>query len=162
MRAKGFSVLRFAAIGMCVAIASIGAHGQFLQSPDTNFFGDEFVKTIDVRPALPQPIPGPALIPALDPIPSRAPKTEGYEHLLIFRDGRQLRGRLQSVGPDEIIWSHPDFSEPLRLRRADAQCVYLKPGNLNGEQEEVVETLAPPELALNPNAAASAPAREMG
>ena len=167
MRAKGFSILRLAAFGGCIAFASLGARGQFLQPPETNFFGDEFVKTVDVRavppgnPAIPglAPAPAPAPIPGLEPIPRPAPKTEGYEHLLIFRDGRQLRGRLQSVGHEEIIWSHPDFSEPLRLRRSDAQCVYLKPGNLNGEQEEVVETLAPPELAPNPNAAASAPAR---
>jgi hypothetical protein len=43
----------------------------------------------------------------------------GYLEILVFQDGRELRGtRLDSEGPI-IRWSRPDASEPLRFPRSE-------------------------------------------
>jgi hypothetical protein len=47
MPAKGSLLLRFAVLCGIGASMSISAHGQFPESPDTNLFGSDFVKTFD-------------------------------------------------------------------------------------------------------------------
>ena len=124
MRAKGSLLLRFAALCAVGAITGGAAHAQFLESPETNLFGSDFVKTFDVRAG--------GMVIENDRRGIKPAKLEGYEALLLFRDGRQLRGRLISVGKDEIIWKRPDLGEPLHLRPSDVHRVYLAPDSANG------------------------------
>jgi len=124
MRAQGSPLLRFAILCALGAISGAAALGQFLQPPDTNLFGNDFVKTIDIRAG--------GVVLENNPRGKKSAPIEGYENLLLFRDGRQLRGRLMSVGRDEIIWSRPDFNESLHFPRMDARRVFLTPDAPNG------------------------------
>jgi hypothetical protein len=124
MPAKGPLHLRFAMLCGIGALTIFATHGQFLEPPDTNLFGSEFVKTFDMR--------GGRMVRANDRTSKKNSQLEGYEHLLLFRDGRQLRGRILSAGKDEILWKRPDFSEPLHLPRTGVHRVYLTPDAPNG------------------------------
>jgi hypothetical protein len=124
MPAKGILLLRFAMFCGSGFIAGHAAHGQFLEPPDTNLFGSDFVKTFDIRAG--------GIVMQNDNRAKKPAKIEGYEGLLLFRDGRQLRGRMVSIGQDEIIWKRPDFSEPLHFQRTDVRRAFLSPGNGNG------------------------------
>ena len=124
MRANGSLLLPFATLCGIAVLANAAARAHFAESPTANLFGDEFVKTFDIRAGgLVMENNNPGKPPA---------KIEGWENLLLFQNGRQIRGRLISLGQDEIVWSRPDFSEPLHLRRAEAHRVYLTPDAPNG------------------------------
>jgi hypothetical protein len=124
MRANGSLLLPFATLCGIAAFGSITARAQFVESPTANLFGDDFVKTFDIRAG--------GIVIENNNRGQKPAKTEGWENLLLFKDGSQLRGRLISAGKDEIVWNRPDFSEPLHLRRTDAHRVYLTPDAPNG------------------------------
>jgi hypothetical protein len=124
MRANGSLLLPFATLCGIAAFGSITARAQFVESPTANLFGDDFVKTFDIRAG--------GIVIENNNRGQKPAKTEGWENLLLFKDGSQLRGRLISAGKDEIVWNRPDFSEPLHLQRTDAHRVYLTPDAPNG------------------------------
>ena len=55
-------------------------------------------------------------------------KVPGFDHALIFHDGRQLRGELVELTKTEVVWGRPDASEPLRFARDGVLRMVLAPG----------------------------------
>ena len=49
----------------------------------------------------------------------------GMEQLIVFQDGRQMRGKLLEIAGKEVVWSRPDISQPLRFGRADVRRISL-------------------------------------
>lgn len=46
---------------------------------------------------------------------------EGYGQTLVFRNGRELRGEVLGIDPEQVVWKRPDASEPLRFPRQEVR-----------------------------------------
>ena len=56
----------------------------------------------------------------------------GYQHLLVFHDGRQLSGQIVSLSDDTIVWRRPDANEPMRFSRDEVRRLVFAPSaNIN-------------------------------
>jgi hypothetical protein len=97
-----------------------GARAQFALPADTNLFGDAIVRKISGE-----------FSPAGDgeggPEAGAHAKIAGYEHALVFQDGRQLRGEFVALTKTEIHWRRPDAPEPIRLPRELVRRIVLVP-----------------------------------
>ncbi len=56
----------------------------------------------------------------------KSPTVPGMEQLIIFQDGRQMRGKLVEIAGNEVVWSRPDISQPLRFGRKDVRRISLR------------------------------------
>lgn len=92
-----------------------GARGQRVERPlpaGVDFFGDP-----------------PATAPASDsddadtPHPAQPP---GYAHVVLFRDGRQLRGAISALENGVILWRRPDMSERIRIPAREVRRIIFK------------------------------------
>ncbi len=96
------------------------AHAQLVLPSDTNLFGDEIVRKLNegrrVGVVVPMTDRGATAVPA---------KAEGLGHVLLFHDGRQLRGEVVQITRDEVVWRRPDVSEALRFPRAVVRRIVL-------------------------------------
>ena len=66
---------------------------------------------------------------------TRKPKVAGFEHALVFHDGRQLRGGLAELTKSEVVWRRPDAGEPLRFPRDEVRRVVLSPDAERGRSD---------------------------
>ena len=56
----------------------------------------------------------------------KSPTVPGMEQLIVFQDGRQMRGKLVEIAGDEVVWSRPDISQSLRFGRKDVRRISLR------------------------------------
>ena len=105
---------------LVLAAASLPLRAQLGLPAETNLFGEDIVRKIDV---------GGRFAGGGDEggRKSRA-KVPGFDHALIFHDGRQLRGELAELTKSEVVWRRPDASEPLRFPREGVLRMVLAPG----------------------------------
>lgn len=103
----------------CALLLTASLPAQFDRPPETDLFGDDIVRKLDLD--------GGQIRPADqgDAAPKAQPKIGGFEHALVFQDGRQLRGELEELTKDEVVWRRPDASEPLRFPRDEIRRVTL-------------------------------------
>jgi len=104
------------------------ALAQTLAPVGVDLFGDGIVKPIPaeghrVRIAFPNPLEQPKV-------------AEGYHHLLLFHDGRQLRGTLAELTAEEVIWKRPDADAPIRFPRKGVRRIELKESGNLARQEK--------------------------
>ena len=118
------SVIRHFLGGCCVALLSGTLPAQLALPPETNLFGDDIVRKIDVGGRF----AGGEEMEDAKP----KPKVPGFGHALVFQDGRQLRGELVELTKREVVWRRPDASEPFRFARDEVWRVVLAPGAENG------------------------------
>ncbi len=78
---------------------------------EVNLFGDDF-PSAEVR-----------RVPAKEPAPPAAPAPD--QQTLLFHHGRQLRGELEQLTKDEVVWRRKDASDVLRFPRAEVRRVVL-------------------------------------
>ena len=89
------------------------------QSPlptDINFFADELAQK------LPDEGRGRFFTPSNG---SKPQKADGFQHTLVFQNGRQFRGELSEITKDEIVWKRADAKTPLRFPRSEIRRVLL-------------------------------------
>ncbi len=93
---------------------------QLALPPDTDLFGDDIVRKIDVG----------GRFAGGEEVEGAKPKAKvpGFDHALVFHDGRQLRGELVELTKSEVVWRLPDASEPLRFSRDEVRRVVLAAG----------------------------------
>ncbi len=60
-------------------------------------------------------------------------KVTGFEHTLVFQDGRQLRGALGELTKSEVVWRRADASAPLRFARSEVRRLVLA-ATMDGRQ----------------------------
>src|SRR5581483_2698965 len=73
-------------------------------------------------------------------------RNQRFEQLLIFQDNRQLRGKLVSLGKDEIEWRRGDIAETIHFQPREVRSiVFSKPqstaGNEHSKETEVRATV---------------------
>ena len=114
------SVIRnFLRLG-CTAFLAGTLRAQLGLPAETNLFGEDIVRKIDV---------GGRFAGGEDEGGRKPkPKVPGFDHALIFHDGRQLRGELVALTKSEVVWGRPDASEPLRFARDGVLRMVLAPG----------------------------------
>jgi hypothetical protein len=108
------------------------AFAQTLTPVGIDLFGDAIVKPIPLRNA------GRVVAPAFKAPPTPADesrKVEGYGQLLLFQDGRQLRGTLVELTADEVIWKRPDADAHFHFPRKAVRRVEL---NESGDAESLI------------------------
>ena len=90
---------------------------------ETDVFGDEIVRKIDMQR-------GGGRFGGGEEAAETKPKAKvaGFDHALVFHDGRRLRGELVELTKSEVVWRRPDASEPLRLARSAVQRLVLAAG----------------------------------
>ena len=105
---------------LVLAAASLPLRAQLGLPAETNLFGDEIVRKIDIG----------GRFAGGEDEGGRKPraKVPGFDHALIFHDGRQLRGELVELTKSEVVWRRPDASEPLRFARDGVLRMVLAPG----------------------------------
>ena len=62
-------------------------------------------------------------------------RVAGFDHALVFHDGRQLRGVLTELTKSEVVWRRPDAGEPLRFPRDEVRRVVLSPDAERGHSD---------------------------
>src|SRR4051794_37952578 len=107
---------------MTICAALIAAANASAQVPsDIDLFSDDLpappvrariVNGVRVQQAQP-PAPAPPALPA------------EFRQVLVFHNGRQLRGELVEMTKDEIVWRRKDAGEPLRFARAEVRRIAL-------------------------------------
>ena len=111
------SVIRnFLRLG-CTAFLAGTLRAQLALPPEMNLFGDDIVRKIDVGARF----GGGEEVESAKP----KPKLPGFDHALVFHDGRQLRGELVELTKSEVVWRRPDAGEPLRFARDEVRRVVL-------------------------------------
>ena len=125
LRASSFprhssSVIRHFLLGSCAVLLTATLRAQLGLPAETNLFGDDIVRKIDVG----------GRFAGGEDEGGRKPraKVPGFDHALIFHDGRQLRGELVELTKSEVVWRRPDASEPLRFARDGVLRMVLAPG----------------------------------
>ncbi len=108
-------------LGCAVFFASLLlARAQLGLPVETNVFGDEIVRRINAGGGEEEAAAAPKA------------KVAGFDHALVFHDGRRLRGELVELTKSEVVWSRPDASEPLRLARSAVHRLMLAAGAEEG------------------------------
>ena len=95
---------------------------------------------------------------ALEP---KAPKVTGMEHVLLFHDGRQMRGKLVEITKESIAWSRVDVNEPLKFGRKDVRRISLR-GRLPSEEAQFEIFAQPPKANAEAEATSQATVRLAG
>ena len=100
------------------------ARAQLALPAETNLFGDDIVRKINVGGG--------------EEVESAKPKLKvpGFDHALVFHDGRLLRGELMELTKSEVVWRRPDASEPLRFARDEVRRVVLAASAESDNSEE--------------------------
>ena len=122
LRASPFVTRLFLRCSCAVLLAGT-VRAQLALPPETNLFGDDIVRKIDVG----------GRFAGGEDAEGRKPKAKvsGFDHALVFHDGRQLRGELAELTKTEVVWRRPDASEPLRFARDEVRRVVLAPSAEN-------------------------------
>ncbi len=113
-------VIRHFLLGSCAVLLTATLRAQLALPPDTNLFGDDIVRKIDAG----------GRFAGGEEVGIAKPKAKvpGFDHALVFHDGRQLRGELVELTKSEVVWGRPDASEPLRFARDGVLRMVLAPG----------------------------------
>ncbi len=105
---------------LCCALLLIAPlRAQLGLPPEADLFGDEIVRRVD---------PDGGNLRDEEEDKKEKPKTAGFEHALVFQDGRQLRGKLVELTKNEVVWQRPDALELLRFPRDEVRRVTLVAG----------------------------------
>ncbi len=108
------------ALSCCASLAA--AHAQLAVPADVNLFGDEIVKKVEVQNN------GFVFRRVITVVGEKKPaRVAGLTHLLLFQDGRQLRGELHALTKDEVLWKRPDAGKLLRIGRGEVRRIFLTP-----------------------------------
>lgn len=83
---------------------------------DVNFFGEDLAKKVTNEGR------GRFFNPTEQ---AKKEKADGFQHTLVFQNGRQFRGELVEVTKDEIVWKRPDARAALRFPRGEIRRVTL-------------------------------------
>ncbi len=78
----------------------------------------------------------------------------GYRHTIVFQDGRELRGEMQAMTKDEVIWRRPDVTGVLHFARSQVRWIQLTDKPIGASERAAAEA-----LELTPD---SAPPHEHG
>ncbi|HEY2343404.1 MAG TPA: hypothetical protein VGH90_10260, partial [Chthoniobacteraceae bacterium] len=79
---------------------------------------------------------GAARPPVVVPTTDAKAKSDGYTQILMFQDGRQLRGELVSMGKDGIVWRRPDADVPIRFSKTEVRKIILFPADASAADSE--------------------------
>ena len=122
--AKAQATLRVRFFAPFMLFASIlPAPAQLGLPAETDVFGDEIVRKINADNGGGRFGGGEEEVAA-----KPKAKVAGFDHALVFHDGRRLRGELVELTKSEVVWRRPDASEPLRLARSAVQRLVLAAG----------------------------------
>ncbi len=100
---------------LAAAISSlVPARAQISVPPNIHFFGDEIVRKLSSDGPTDPPTPV-----------GDGEKPEGWQHVILFQNGEQLRGQLISIENNEIGWSRPDAAGPIRIPTSDVKLIEL-------------------------------------
>ena len=113
----------------CALVLATPLHAQLGLPADTDLFGDDIVRKIDIEERGRMRFGGDE--------EARKPKEKvaGFDHALVFQDGRQLRGELAELTKGEVVWRRPDAGEPLRFARDEVRRIVLAPGAEGGDSD---------------------------
>ena len=92
------------------------AQAQSSLPTDINFFAEDLAKK------LPNDGRGRFFTPSKE---SKPEKPDGFQHSLVFQNGRQFRGELTEITKDEIVWRRTDAKTLLRFPRSEIRRVML-------------------------------------
>lgn len=92
------------------------AQGQSPLPTDINYFAEDLAKK------LPDEGRGRFFTTSRDTKPA---KPDGFQHSLVFQNGRQFRGELTEITKDEIVWRRTDAKTLLRFPRSEIRRVML-------------------------------------
>jgi hypothetical protein len=112
----------FAALVGILLILGDAASGQVGLSPTVDLFGDDIVQKLPERN-----VRGGIWMFGNNGATRRNsfPRTGGFEHILTFQDGRQIRGTLVSLTTKDVTWRRPDADVVLVFPRDQVRRVIL-------------------------------------
>lgn len=99
-----------------LASGGLMARAQLGLPPETNLFSNEIAQKFNEERRMPANGGNAG---------DKARNVEGYAHVLVFHDGRQICGEVVEITKDEIVWRRPDASEALRFPRSEVRRVIL-------------------------------------
>jgi len=126
-----------------------GLRAELPVRPDADLFGDGMVQSVK----LDQPPNGGMIIDGRQDSPTVGRSGE-YRHVILFQDGRQLRGKVVAITESEVILSHPAATTPLHLLRSEVRKILL-----NGDPGADAAKAAAAVSALDENAFNGMPVR---
>lgn len=106
------------AVLLAACLAALPASGQMLPQADIDLFGDAHVKKLDLNDG-----PFARVVRADEPETKESAK--GYEHALLFHDGRVLRGNLVELSAEKVLWHRPDAQAALEFKRTEIRRILL-------------------------------------
>ena len=145
------------ALWSAALLGSLALRAQETLPPDLNLFSGETPKPHEENDDGSHDHAVAPLLRGLGFVPAEKP-ARGFEHRLIFSDGRQLRGEIVALNQAEVVWRRREATEPLRFPRSHVRRILLKngPRETPGDYVDAGEVRALKHLAV-PGAGKAAP-----
>lgn len=106
------------AVLLAACLAALPVSGQTLPRVDLDLFGDAHVRKLELSDH-------PFAHVARTEEPETKEAAKGYEHALLFHDGRVLRGTLGELSADQVLWHRPDAQTALEFKRTEIRRVLV-------------------------------------